>query len=113
MAILAKGILFSGTIGDFCFYIRAGRTHVRNQSSLTRKRVLKAREFARTRQYAGDMGHASQIASIIYQSLPVKGRWLFRAITGEAVSLLYEGKPVQEVKENLWRKYILNTDNAD
>ena len=39
------------------------------------------------------MGLASKIASPVYRALPLetKGRWLFRAIAGEAASLLYEG----------------------
>jgi hypothetical protein len=43
-----------------------------------------------------------------YKALPleVKGRWLFRAIAGEAASLLYEGKTEEEVTQQLWNKYI-------
>jgi hypothetical protein len=41
--------------------------------------------------------------------MDIKGRWLYRAITGEAASLLYEGKEEQEVKDILWKKYIYDT----
>jgi hypothetical protein len=88
-----------------------GRTYIRAKSSLSRKRVLKSKEFEKTRQYAGSFALASQIGSVIYQALPadIKGRWLYRTITGEAASLLYEGKTEQEAREILWKKYILDT----
>lgn len=108
MGILANKIQLSGTYGKVCYYVVNGRTLVRAKSSLTRKRVLKDKAFEKTRQYAGNMGLASQIGSRIYRTLPmdIKGRWLFRAITGEAASLLYSGKTKEEVEEMLWSKYI-------
>jgi hypothetical protein len=111
MGKMAKGIHFTGTIGNICFYEMGDRTYARSKTSLTRARVLKDKEFEKTRKYAGDLGRASRIASAVYQALPadIRGRWIFRAITGEAASLLYEGRSEQQVKDILWQKYIQGT----
>jgi hypothetical protein len=42
----------------------------------------------------------------------MKDRWLYRAITGEAASLLYEGTTEEEVQELLWKKYMEDTGAA-
>src|SRR5712672_2962614 len=107
MAKLPEGVHFTGTIGNVCYYEIGDRTYARTKSSLTRKRVLKSKSFEKTRKHASDLALASRIASAIYKLLPadVKGRWIYRAITGEAASLLYKGKTEQEVKECLWKKY--------
>jgi hypothetical protein len=113
MAIL-DDILFTGTYGDICFYQVAGATFARKKSSLTRKRVLKDKEFEKTRKYAGDLGTASRIASAIYKTLPadIKGRWIFRAIAGDAASMLYKGKSEAEVKTFLNNKYVGDINTA-
>lgn len=109
MAKAPEGIHFSGTIGNICFYQWGDTTFARTKSSLTRDRVLKSKEFAATRKHAGDMGKASRLASEVYKELPadIKGRWIFRAIAGQAVSLLYKGKTEEQVKDTLRKKYIL------
>ena len=114
MAKLAEGVHFTGTIGNICYYEVGGRTFMRKKSSLTRKRVLKSKEFEKTRKHASDLALAARIGSAIYKLLPadIKGRWIYRAITGEAASLLYKGKGEQEVKDFLWKKYILDTECA-
>jgi hypothetical protein len=111
MGRMAKGIHFTGTIGNICYYEVDDRTFVRSKGSLTKKRVLEDKEFEKTRKFAGDLGRASRIGSFIYKALPadIKGRWIFRAITGEAASLLYEGKSEQVVKDLLYQKYIQDT----
>ena len=111
MAKMDEGIFISGTIGNLTFYQMYGRTYMRTKSSLTRKRVLKSKEFEQTRKHASDLGRAAQIGSVVYQALPaeMKERWLYRAITGEAASLLYEGQEEDEVQEFLWKKYIEDT----
>ncbi|MEO8405594.1 MAG: hypothetical protein ABI480_13395 [Chitinophagaceae bacterium] len=108
MAKVDDQILFTGTYGDICFYQVAGATFARKKSSLTRTRVLKADEFKETRKYAGDFGTASRIASDVYKTLPadIKGRWIFRAIAGDAASMLYKRKSEAEVKDFLQKKYI-------
>jgi hypothetical protein len=108
MAKLAEGVHFSGTIGNLTFYQRWGRTYVRTKGTVTRERVLKSREYVKTRQYANNLALASRIASPVYRALPadVRARWIFRSITGDAASLLYKGMNEKEVTEMLWNKYI-------
>jgi hypothetical protein len=108
MAKLKEGIQFTGTINNLCFYVVNDRTIVRTKSNLSRKRVLKDKAFAPTRKYAGNFAIACRIGSMIYKALPgeIKGRWIYRSITGEAASLLYEGSDEQKVKDMLWKKYI-------
>jgi len=113
MASTPANIHFSATVGELCFYQWEGRTFARKKSSLTTKRVLKEKAFAKTRRYARSMGTASRIASEIYKSSPVRGRWIFRAITGEAASLLYAGKTEEQVRELLWEKYIQHIRDID
>jgi hypothetical protein len=104
-----------GTFGNICFYEMDGKSYARKKSSLTRKRVLKAKEFEKTRNYASKMAIAARIGSVIYKALPddIKNRWFYRAITGEAASLLYKGREEQEVKELLWKKYITGTNSEN
>src|SRR5262249_40393367 len=111
MAKMNEGVFISGTIGNLTFYQMYGRTYMRTKSSLTRKRVLKSAAFENTRKHAADLGRAAQIGSVVYRALPaeMKGRWLYRSITGEAASLLYEGQPEEEVLAFLWKKYIEDT----
>jgi hypothetical protein len=115
MARMTKHIHFTGTIGNISYYEIGDRTFARSKSSLTRARVLEDREFEKTRKYAGDLATASRIASAVYKALPadIKGRWIFRAITGDAASLIYAGKPEQEVKDLLWKKYIEDTSSTN
>jgi hypothetical protein len=115
MAIMEKGVHVSATVGNVCFYQMGGRTYQRKKSSLTRKRVLKSKSFEKTRKCAADLGRAARIGSVIYKALPgdIRDRWIYRAITGEAASLLYEGKEEQEVKDLLWKKYIETTKSEN
>jgi hypothetical protein len=111
MARLQEGIHFSATINNICFYEMYGQTYIRTKSSLSRQRVLKSKEFAKTRQYAGNFAIAAKLASPIYKALPedIRARWIYRTIAGEAASLLYQGKTEQEVNDILWKKYIHDT----
>ena len=112
MARIDSGPVTSGTVGGATFYQMNGRQYVRAKSSLTRKRVLKDKAFENTRKCASDLGKAAQIGSVIYHALPreIKVQWMYRAITGEAASMLYEGEDQQEVEEFLWKKYITDTN---
>lgn len=108
MAIVSKEITFTGTVGDLTIYRWEDRIFARKKSSLTRERVLKDKAFEGLRKHAGDMGRASKLASAIYKLLPadIKGRFIFRAIAGDAASLLYKGKTEEQVKNSLTRKYL-------
>ena len=111
MARIDSGPVTSGTVGGATFYQMNGKQYVRAKSSLTRKRVLKDKAFENTRKCAADLGKAAQIGSVIYQALPreIKVQWMYRAITGEAASMLYEDITEEEVEEFLWKKYIIDT----
>jgi hypothetical protein len=69
MAQLAEGVHFSGTIGNLTFYQRWGKTFVRTKGSVTRERVLKSREYSKTRQYANNLALASRIASPVHNPM--------------------------------------------
>src|ERR1044071_1020046 len=108
----ASGITATGTIGNVTFYQMDGKQYSRAKSSLTGKRVLTDPKFELTRKHAGQFGRGSALASQIYELMPqtAKGRPIFRAIAGEAASLLYTGKEEQEVKDILLKKYIQDPD---
>jgi hypothetical protein len=112
MARIDQGTTFtSGTVGGATYYQMNGKQYVRAKSSLSRKRVLKDKAFENTRRCASDLGKAAQIGSLIYHELPdeIKVHWMYRAITGEAVSMLYDDYTPEEVEEFLWKKYITDT----
>jgi hypothetical protein len=115
MAKQARGVRFRGTVGNITFYVIDDQGYARKKSSLTAKRVLKDKAFENTRKHAKDLGLASRIASPVYRALPIetKGRWLFRAIAGEAASLLYQGKTEKQVTDILWNKYIYTPQGID
>lgn len=100
------GIDIKHLLGNISIYQVNGHTYVRSKSSLSRKRVLKSKEYARTRQYASNMAKASQIGSEIYRELNKKNRALYQAITGEVASMLYNGVEEQHVKQMIRKKYL-------
>lgn len=95
-------------IDDLVFYKMDGQYYVRVKSSLTGKRVKTKPEFRKTKYYAGLLGRASKIGSLIYKSLPERWRqfWMYQAFTGEAMIMLKEGKVEDEVKNVLWKRYV-------
>jgi hypothetical protein len=115
MARVSKEITFTGTVGDITLYRWEDRIFVRKKSSLTRERVLKDKAFAGLRKHAGHMARASKLASEIYKQLPgdIKGRFIFRAIAGDAASLFYKGKSTEEVRDALEYKYLYIPVNKD
>jgi hypothetical protein len=106
-----EGQLQRGTFDNITYYVMGNKGYVRSKSSLTRKKVLKSKSFEKTRQCAAKMGRAAKIGSGIYRLMPgdIRHRWLYRAITGEAASMLYEGKEEQEIIDFLWKKYVEDT----
>jgi hypothetical protein len=108
MAEYIAPFIINRTIGNLTFYQMEGRNLVRKKSSLTRRKVLHAPQFERTRHYAGLMGQASKIGSLLYQALPVYWRqsWMYRSFTGEAFTLLKKGKTDQEIQQLLWERYV-------
>jgi hypothetical protein len=106
MAIL-EGVIGNLKDSNLCIYRWDGAIIVRTKSSLTRKRVLTSKKFAKTRAYASKMVIASQIGSAIYKELPKTkpDRALYQKITGKAASLLYAGAEPVEVEQKLRELY--------
>ena len=98
-------------LGNISVYKVNGNTYVRSKSSLSRKRVLKSKAYARTRAFASHMARASKIGSEIYRGLKSikRDRSFYQAITGEVASRLYMGEDELEVKKVVWEKYERNT----
>jgi hypothetical protein len=109
-----ENLRFSATIGNLCYYVMRDRTYLREKSSLSRDRVLKSKEFEKTRKYASNFAIAARLASPIYKALPldIRARWIYRSIAGEAASLLYQGKSASDVNDILWEKYVYGNKPA-
>ena len=99
---------FEGRICELVFYKMDGQHYVRQLSSLTGKRVKTKPEFRRTMYYAGLMGRASKIGSLIYKALPENWRrfWMYREFTGEAMKMLKLGKEEGEIISELRKVYV-------
>lgn len=108
MAEVFAPFIINRTIQNLTFYVMEGRNFVRKKSSLTRRKVLYAPCFKNTRHYAGLMGQASKIGSVIYNALPAYWRqsWMYRSFTGEAFTMLKRGKTEPEIKQVLWQRYV-------
>lgn len=108
MAKVQAPFIVARTIEDLTFYMMHKVNYVRKKSSLTRKRVLKSPEFAKTRRYAGLMSQASRVGSVVFQALPISWRqaWMYRSFTGEAIQLLNQGTTVEDTTRVLWETYV-------
>jgi hypothetical protein len=93
-----------GTVYDVTYYKMEGKYYARSKSSLTGKRVKKDPAFAETMRYAGLLGRASKLASIVYRSMPAVSRehQQYRQLTGQAIQLLKEGMCEEEVTKRLF-----------
>lgn len=98
----------TGKLYGVSFYKMDSKHYARTTSSLSGKRVKKDPAFAETMRYAGLLGQASKIASVIYRQLPKteKDIKLYRTITGEAMRLLKEGIDADAVSDKLRLKYL-------
>jgi hypothetical protein len=108
MAEAFAPFIINRTIGKLTFYVMEGRNFVRKKSCLTRRKVLYSPQFERTRHNAGLMGQASKIGSFVYNALPAYWRqsWMYRSFTGEAFTMLKEGKKEDEIQQVLWTRYV-------
>jgi hypothetical protein len=97
-----------GTIDDITYYKMLGEYYARGKSYLTAEDVKNKPEFECTMIYAGLLGRASKIGSVIYQQLPENWRqfWMYRSFTGEAMKMLEGGATEQEATEYLWKTYV-------
>jgi hypothetical protein len=102
-----------GTMHNLTFYSMEGRNFVRKKSSLSRRKVLYAPCFKNTRHYAGLMAKASKIGSLIYKQLPEFWRqgWMYRAFTGEALTMLKKRRNEEEIQQVLRERYVLTVVN--
>src|SRR3954468_13187700 len=102
-----------GTMHNLTFYNMEGRNFVRKKSSLTRRKVLYAPCFKNTRHYAGLMAKASKIGSLVYKELPPYWRqgWMYRAFTGEALTMLKKRRNEEEIQQVLRERYVLTVVN--
>jgi hypothetical protein len=110
MARQAGKIKIEGrTIGRLVFYKMNGEYYARTKSGLTAKRVKKDPKFRRTMIYAGLLGRASKIGSVVYKALPAEFKefWMYRSFTGEALKLLKGGMKDEEVAKRLMNAYVL------
>lgn len=108
MAQQVGPIFLECTWDDLTFYKMDGKYYARKKSRLTREKVLKDPAFHRTRLYASLLACASKIASSIYKDLPMHWRqfWMFRAFTGEALTMLDAGATAQDAYDYLWETYV-------
>lgn len=108
MPELIGNIPFIGTVGRVCFYRVGKQIFIRTKSSLTGKRVKKDPAFHRTMENARLLGRAAKIASVVYKGLAKDFRqfWMYRAFTGEAIGLLRQGMPDENIKDLLWKTYV-------
>jgi hypothetical protein len=104
MAKQCGPISVTGTVGGLCFYKMEGKHYVRRKSTLSGKRVKKDPRFKRTMEHAALLAKGSRLASAAYKGLPrtKKDISLFRALTGQAIRLLKEGKEEQQALEVLY-----------
>jgi hypothetical protein len=91
------------TSGNVTFYKMYGQPFVRSKSSLTRKRVLHSKQFARTRHNAGILAQAAAITAPIYNDLTADWRChdLYRKLVSIAAKLLHTGICREEVQKAL------------
>jgi len=108
MAEVFAPFIINGTFRSLTFYVMEGRNFVRKKSSLTRRKVLYAPCYKNTRHFAGLMGQASKIGSLVYKALPEYWRqsWMYRSFTGEAFRMLKKGKKAPEIQEELFQRYV-------
>lgn len=106
MAKQSGPVYITGTVAGICYYRLDGKYYTRRKSSLSRKRVKRDPRFARTRKYAELLGQASRVAAGVYRLLPrnKKRLALYRAMTGQAMTMLKRGAGEAEVREWLERE---------
>lgn len=103
MAKQSGPVFITGNVAGICYYKMNGKYYARRKSTLSRKRVKNAPAFALTRKYASLMAEASKLAAAIYRPIPRSRRKhaLYRAMTGQAMTLLKRGMDKAEVRAQL------------
>ena len=90
----------TGTYDDVTYYKMDGQYYARKKSRLSRERVKRAKEFARTMEWARRLALGSQLASRVYRSLSRNDQVyaLFCRLKSAAMQALKEGREVAKVK---------------
>lgn len=103
MAKQSGPVFITGTVAGICYYKLNGKFYARRASTLSRKRVKNAPAFALTRKYASLMAEASKLAAEVYRPIPRSKRKhaLYRAMTGQAMTLLKKGVDKAEISKQL------------
>lgn len=98
MAKQAGPYFIEGCIDNVCFYKLDGQYYARMKSSLDGKRVKKDPAFKGLMRYAGMLGKASQLASIVNREFGGKGKQsLYKKLKTEAYGMLREGIAAEDV----------------
>lgn len=107
MAKQAGEIKIIGTLDDLTFYKMGEGFYVRLKSSLKSKAYWTSKVFAGSRRSGTRFGKGNQLASFVYNSLPLQRQYypLFCGLKTLAISLLKQGKGDVEVIRTL-RKYV-------
>jgi len=90
---------FIGTVCGLTFYKFDDEYCVREESSLTRERVLKDPAFKPTMKNAGILGKASPIGSKLYRLIDKEKRKvsMYHKLTGKVMRMLKDGMHEQEI----------------
>jgi hypothetical protein len=98
---------FTGTKhGVTVYQLQDDTWFVRQQSSITGKRIKKDKAFARFRESSGRMAKASKMAAAVYKQLAVRKYALYREMTGKAILWLKEGVCEKLITERLAQEYL-------
>jgi hypothetical protein len=108
MAKQAGAHPFTGKMGETIGYKVNGKHLCREDGALTGKQVRNNPRFGRTMEFAAMFGQASKAVVLIYRALPKEQRkhGVYGKLTGKAMSLLKDGKTVEEVKDLLIKQYV-------
>jgi hypothetical protein len=108
MAKQAGAHPFTGKMGETIGYKANGEYLCREDGSLKGKQVRNNPRFQRTMEFAAMFAQASKAVVLIYRALPKEQRkhGVYGKLTGKAMSLLKNGKTVEEVKELLIKQYV-------
>lgn len=89
----------TGCIDNVCFYEMDRQYYARMKSSLDGKRVKKDPAFKGLMLYAGMLGKASKLASLVNREIggDKKGKSLFKPLKTEAYRMLREGIAADDV----------------
>ena len=92
-------VKITGTIDVITFYKLGDEYYARMKTSLTGKRFWKDKAFEGSRKSARAMGVASQLASLLYRTLPkeLKGRPVFQKLTGRIKFMVLDGLDAEAI----------------